>query len=235
MEDCQQDLQREVMAVKRVFIINGSPRKNYNTAALLHAFADGARETNAEVEVTEVNLYDLHFTGCRECYACKLRDGRSYGQCGFQDDITELLHQVAHADVVAFGSPIYFSEITAQLRSFLERLWYPFVQFKRGEKQIIAPKRVRTAFLITMNLSEMAMRRSGYDALLSPVLQWTGYVFGYEPQVQFCFDTLQYRDYNRYWADAWDVEGKKRRYETQFPLDLKQAQQLGYAMTMESG
>ena len=183
------------MAAKRVFIINGSPRKNYNTAALLHAFADGAREANAEVEVTEVNLYDLHFTGCRECYACKLRDGRSYGQCGFQDDITELLHQVAHADVVAFGSPIYFSEITAQLRGFLERLWYPFVQFKRGEKQIIAPKRVRTAFLITMNLSEIAMRRSGYDALLSPVLQWTGYVLGYEPQVQFSFDTLQYRDY----------------------------------------
>ena len=115
----------------------------------------------------------------------------------------------------------------------LRRKWRK--QFKRGEKQIIAPKRVRTAFLITMNLSEMAMRRSGYDALLSPVLQWTGYVFGYEPQVQFCFDTLQYRDYNRYWADAWDVEGKKRRYETQFPLDLKQAQQLGYAMTMESG
>ena len=222
------------MAAKRVYIINGSPRKNYHTAALLHAFADGAREANAEVEVTEVNLYDLHFTGCRECYACKLRDGRSYGRCGFRDDIADLLPQVAHSDVVAFGSPIYFSEITAQLRGFLERLWYPFVQFKRGEPQIIAPKQVRTAFLIPMNISEVAMRHSGYDALLQPVLQWTGYVFGHEPRVQYCFDTLQYRDYNRYWADAWNVAAKQRRHEPQFPLDLRQARQLGYSMTLES-
>lgn len=218
------------MAAKRVFTINGSPRKDYNTAQLLKAFADGAREEGSEVEVTEVNLYDLRFTGCRECYACKLRDGKSYGHCGFQDDITELLHQVAHTDVVAFGSPIYFSEITAQLRGFLERLWYPFVQFKRGEPQIIAPKRVQTAFLIPMNLTEQAMRRSGYEMLLQPVLQWTGYVFGYQPQVQFCFDTIQYRDYNRYWADAWNVEAKKLRHEKQFPLDLQQARQLGLSM-----
>ncbi|MBR1631383.1 MAG: flavodoxin family protein [Paludibacteraceae bacterium] len=216
---------------KRVYIINGSPRKNYNTAQLLHAFADGAREADKEVEVTETNLYDLHFTGCRECYACKLRGGKNYGHCGYPDEITELLHNVAHADVVAFGSPIYFSEITAQLRGFLERLWYPFVQFKRGEPQIIAPKRVRTAFLITMNVGETAMRRSGYDALLQPVLQWTEYVFGYKPQVQFCYDTLQYRDYNRYWADAWNVEGKKIRHEHQFPLDLHTARQLGHSMT----
>lgn len=222
------------MAAKRVYIINSSPRKDYNTAALLHAFAEGAHESNSEVEVTEVNLYDLHFTGCRECYACKLRDGRNYGQCGFKDDITELLQEVAHADVVAFGSPIYFSEITAQLRGFLERLWYPFVQFKRGETQIISPKRVRTAFLIPMNLTEMAMRHSGYDALLSPVLQWTEYVFGHEPQLQFCFDTLQYRDYDRYWADTWNVEGKKRRHEKQFPIDLQQARQLGRKMVEES-
>lgn len=215
------------MAAKRVFTINGSPRKDYNTAQLLKAFADGAREANSEVEVTEVNLYDLHFTGCRECYACKLRGGKSYGHCGFHDDITELLHQVAYADVVAFGSPIYFSEITAQLRGFLERLWYPFVQFKRGEPQIIAPKRVHTAFLIPMNLTEQAMRRSGYEMLLQPVLQWTGYIFGYQPQVQFCFDTIQYRDYDRYWADTWNVEAKKLRHEKQFPIDLQQARQLG--------
>lgn len=220
--------------MKKVFTINGSPRKDYNTAQLLRAFADGAHEASNEVEVEEVNLYDLHFTGCRECYACKLRGGRSYGHCGFRDDITNLLDRVAHSDVVAFGSPIYFSEITAQLRAFLERLWYPFVQFKRGEEQIIAPQPVRTAFLIPMNLTEQAMLRSGYDALLSPVLQWTQYIFGHEPQVQYCFDTLQYRDYDRYWADAWNVAAKQLRHERRFPTDLAQARQLGCSLAEAS-
>lgn len=218
------------MAGKQVFTINGSPRKDFNTAALLHAFADGAREVETEVEVVEVNLYDLHFTGCRECYVCKLRNGRSYGHCGFRDDITDYLDRVAHADVVAFGSPIFFSEITAQLRAFLERLWYPFVQFKRGEEQIIAPQPVRTAFLIPMNLTEQAMLRSGYDAILSPVLRWTQYIFGHDPRVQYCFDTLQYRDYDRYWADAWNIAAKQRRHEQHFPTDLVQAHQLGRSM-----
>ncbi|MBR1799192.1 MAG: flavodoxin family protein [Bacteroidales bacterium] len=220
--------------MKRVFAINGSPRKDYNTAQLLRAFVDGAREANDDVEIAEVNLYDLRFTGCRECYACKLRNGNSYGRCGFHDDITDLLDRVAHADVVAFGSPIYFSEITAQLRGFLERLWYPFVQFKRGEKQVIAPQPVHTAFLIPMNLTEQAMLSSGYDTLLAPVLQWTQYIFGHEPRVQYCFDTLQYRDYDRYWANAWNVAAKRLRHERHFPTDLEQARQLGRSLVEAS-
>ena len=65
--------------VKALFI-NGSPRKNGNTAQLLKRAMDGAREAGAEVEL--VNLYDrnLNYKGCMSCFACKLKGGKK-GVC----------------------------------------------------------------------------------------------------------------------------------------------------------
>lgn len=55
--------------MKKIMIIDGGPRKNMNTAAMVEAFAEGAREAGAEVKV--VRLYELEYTGCVSCLACK--------------------------------------------------------------------------------------------------------------------------------------------------------------------
>ena len=57
----------------KAFFINGSPRKNGNTAQLLKRAMDGAREAGAEVEL--VNLYDrsMNYKGCMSCFACKAK------------------------------------------------------------------------------------------------------------------------------------------------------------------
>ena len=57
----------------KALFINGSPRKNGNTAQLLKRAMDGAREAGAEVEL--VNLYDrsLNYKGCMSCFACKIK------------------------------------------------------------------------------------------------------------------------------------------------------------------
>ncbi len=59
-----------------VVAINGSPRKNWNTAILLNKALEGAAAKNASTEL--IHLYDLNFKGCVSCFACKQRGGKSY-------------------------------------------------------------------------------------------------------------------------------------------------------------
>ena len=61
----------------KILAINGSPRKNSNTATLLKKALEGAAAQGAETEL--IHLYDLNFKGCISCFACKLKDGKSYG------------------------------------------------------------------------------------------------------------------------------------------------------------
>ena len=61
----------------KALFINGSPRKNGNTAKLLKRAMEGAAEVGAETEL--INLYDrsLNFNGCMSCFACKLKGGKT--------------------------------------------------------------------------------------------------------------------------------------------------------------
>ena len=53
----------------KTIILNGSPRKNWNTALMLKEAGKGAESVGAEVEY--IDLFDLSYTGCRSCMACK--------------------------------------------------------------------------------------------------------------------------------------------------------------------
>jgi hypothetical protein len=53
----------------KTIILNGSPRKNWNTAQVLKSAQKGAESVGAETEY--IDLYDLSYTGCRSCMACK--------------------------------------------------------------------------------------------------------------------------------------------------------------------
>ena len=218
----------------KIYAINGSPRKNFNTAKLLQAFLDGAKSTSENVETEMINLYSLNFKGCTECFACKRKNGKSYGKCAYPDDITQLLQDVSQADVIAFGSPIYFFDITGELRCFLERLFYPYTAFKRGGDRVIAPRSIHTAFLYTMNVSEQEMKISDYEQNLAATLGWTQHIFTYTPTTLYSCYTYQYDDYSKYVADLWDIEEKERQRKEQFPIDLKNAFELGKRLIEEA-
>ncbi len=72
--------------------INGSPRKQWNTAQLLQKAMEGAKDAGAEVEM--VNLYDrnLNYKGCMSCFACKVKGGRK-GVCLFKDDLQSIMEK----------------------------------------------------------------------------------------------------------------------------------------------
>jgi multimeric flavodoxin WrbA len=108
-----------------VIAINGSPRKNWNTAMLLEEALKGAASKGADTEL--IHLYDLDFTGCTSCFACKLKDGKSYGRCAVSDDLTAVLDTIYDADALILGSPIYFGTVTGEMKSFMERLLFPYL------------------------------------------------------------------------------------------------------------
>ena len=70
--------------MKAIFI-NGSPRKNKNTAQMLEAAMKGAEEAGAEVEM--IHLYGLNYKGCMSCFLCKRKGNTANGLCGFKDEL----------------------------------------------------------------------------------------------------------------------------------------------------
>ncbi|QYR10810.1 flavodoxin family protein [Prevotella sp. Rep29] len=134
-----------------MMIIDGGPRKTFNTAAMLGKIAEGARSVSDEIEVKTVRLYDIDYKGCMSCMACKLK-GKVSNVCKFRDALTPILEEVAQADGLVLGSPIYFSEVTAQLRAFLERLIFAWLSY--NDYSLTAPKQMPVLLTYTMNANE---------------------------------------------------------------------------------
>ena len=99
----------------KVLAVNGSPRKKWNTAMLLEKALEGAGSQGAETEL--IHLYELSFTGCISCFACKMKGGKSYGRCAVKDDLTPVLESVEKIDALILGSPVYFGTVTGEIRA----------------------------------------------------------------------------------------------------------------------
>lgn len=211
----------------KVYAINGSPRKNKNTAILLQKALDGVKETakDKEIETEIINLYDLNYTGCKSCFACKRLGGKSYGKCAVKDDIQEVLEKVSQADGLIFGSPIYFGNITGQLLTFLERLLFPSLVYDKNYSTI-APKKMPTAFIYTMNAPENIMEQIGYSETFKHIESCIERTFT-KPLVMYSNNTYQFDDYSKYASSAFSEEAKAEHRKIQFPLDCQKAFELG--------
>ena len=100
------------------YIIDGGPRKRYNTAQLLEKAAEGIHDElkgnfdDEDINIHQIHLYDLDYKGCKSCFHCKRIGGKYYAQCPIKDDLRDLLPKMKNSDGIIFGSPIYFGEIT---------------------------------------------------------------------------------------------------------------------------
>ncbi|MFA6224724.1 MAG: flavodoxin family protein [Methanoregula sp.] len=207
----------------KVIAINGSPRKKWNTATLLEHALAVTQSKGAETEL--IHLYDLDFKGCTSCFACKLKGGKSYGKCALRDGLTPVLEKIQDVDALILGSPIYFGTVTGEMRCFMERLLFPYLVYTSPSTSLFARK-IRTAFIYTMNVSEQQMKDYHYTVhtgLNESVLNRT---FGHA-ESQFSFETLQFEDYDKVVFSYFDPEERKERRRTVFPLDCKRASDLG--------
>ena len=206
----------------KVIAINGSPRKGWNTDTLLKKALDGAASAGAETEIAY--LYDLKFRGCVSCLACKLQKEPRPNRCILRDDLTAVLDKVHEADAVILGSPIYFSEITGEARSFLERFLFQYLNYDDYTKPLSPKKRIGLVF--TMNISEPKFDEFGYNVLFQRYENWMKHYFGH-CETLLATDTLQAKDYSRYHLGMFDAASKQFRHDTVFPQDCQKAYELG--------
>lgn len=221
------------MTNKKICIVNGSPRRNWNTEKMCQSFADGANDNGVEVEV--INLYDIDYKGCRSCFACKLRDGKNYGKCAYPDGLKDILHNVSMADGLVFASPVYFGEVTGSMKSFCERLFFPFIIYDENFTPI-PPKKLKTAVIYTMNVDKSIFETSYIgENNCGPIgffENWITHIYG-KPYRICAFNTYQFSDYSKYVADIFDENEKSKHHNEVFPEDLKKAYQAGGKMAKE--
>ena len=213
--------------MKKIMIIDGGPRKNMNTAAMVQAFAEGAREGGAEVKV--VRLYDIDYKGCRSCMACQLKDKR-VPSCRFKDGLTDILAECAEADGLVLASPIYYGEVTAMARAFWERLTFPWLSYKDGSFD--APKKMPVTFIYTMN----GMPNNAEDVsknTMRNVEFMTGLALGCEVEVITACNTTQVNDYSRYHFADGTAEAKARWRAEHWEEDLQKAREAGKRMAKQ--
>ncbi len=207
----------------KIMAFNGSPRKNWNTATLLQKALEGAASQGAATEL--IHLYDLTYKGCISCFACKAIGGTSYGKCAVQDDLTPIFNRIEQADAILMGSPIYWGDISGEIKSFLERLLFQYTTYTNPPGSLFA-NRIRTGFIYTMNATEEIMKEWRYAVNFDRYEGALRRIFGESEYMCSC-DTCQFDDYSKVLSTRFDPVKKKQRHEEVFPLDCQKAFDMG--------
>ena len=207
----------------RIIAFNGSPRKEWNTATLLNKALEGAASAGAKTEL--VHLYDLKYHGCISCFACKEKDGKSYGRCAVKDDLKPIFKRIEESDAVIFGSPVYLANISGEMQSFLERLVFQYLTYTDPPGSLF-PGKIRAGFIYTMGVPEKVMHELGYGQRFAVVDRLLKITFG-SSETLLCFDTYQFEDYSRFVAPRFNPEEKLKIRKEVFPRDCKKAFEMG--------
>ena len=206
----------------KIIAINGSPRKKWNTHILLEKCLDGAKELGAETEL--IHLYDVQFKGCTSCLCCKLK-GNFVSKCVMKDDLEIILQKICDCDALVLGSPIYFSTVTGEMRSFMERLFFPYLSYE-GKPSSFG-KKINTAFIYTMNIPAIAIPLFGYNKIFKDNKKLMNSIFG-KSKYLLSTSTYQFDDYSKYAMTYFDGNKRLKRRDTVFvENDCKKASLLG--------
>ncbi|MGI6106197.1 MAG: flavodoxin family protein [Raoultibacter sp.] len=98
----------------RILAINGSHRKGKCTADLLNIALDEAKAKGAETELIELPDYEVNY--CIACNKCLMNK-----TCTVEDDMQGIVEKMLDADGIILGSPDYFSNVTARMKTFFDR------------------------------------------------------------------------------------------------------------------
>lgn len=101
----------------KIAILNGSPKIG-NTAAMVNAFAEGAKAAGHDVEIIHVGK--MKIAGCLGCEYCHTK---GEGKCIQQDDMAKVIPAYLESDMIVFATPIYYFDMTAQLSAAIQRVY----------------------------------------------------------------------------------------------------------------
>lgn len=100
---------------KNIVIVSSTPRKDGNSDILAEEFARGAKEAGHNVK--KINIREIELKFCIGCMSCM-----TSGKCVINDSMNSLYEPIKNADVLVFATPVYYYEMSGQLKTFLDRL-----------------------------------------------------------------------------------------------------------------
>ncbi len=114
----------------RIACLLGSPRENGNSSTVAKRFCEEAR--NCKADVITFSLSKLRYRGCIACMACKTGSD----DCVLQDDLAAVLDAVRKADVLVMATPVYYGDVSSQLKGFIDRTFcYLTPEFHNSDKK----------------------------------------------------------------------------------------------------
>ena len=144
---------------KKIVIINGSPRKNGNTAALIEWFAEGAESAGGRVEIVPAAFLKYKSNGCISCRKCQTK--KEY-ECSVDDEGKQALKKMAKAEVIVMATPLYFYGPSAQLKHIFDRM-FSLYKWDNDAGTMKTPLKGKTFLLIASAYEDI-----GLDALEKP-------------------------------------------------------------------
>ena len=99
---------------KKVLIISTSLRNNANSEILARETERGAKDAGHTVEF--VTLKDKKIEFCKGCMACQ-----KLGRCAINDDANEITAKMKDSDVIVWATPIYYYEMSGQMKTLIDR------------------------------------------------------------------------------------------------------------------
>ena len=102
----------------KILVLNGSPRPNGNTAAMISAFLEGAE--GGGHDITVVPVCQKKIAGCLACEYCHTKGN---GACIQKDDMQEIYPVLDEAEMIVLASPVYYHSFTGQLQCAINRIY----------------------------------------------------------------------------------------------------------------
>lgn len=134
--------------MKRILAVSTSPRKGGNADTMVHAAAKAARTAGAEV--WEVTFRDKDINYCISCGYCKAPGNA--GLCSQKDDMPEIIEYLKTCDGVIFSTGVYFGTITAQAKTFIDRMYTLFVPGPPPKDKPAPEKSKKVLFIMTQGM-----------------------------------------------------------------------------------
>ncbi|PLX78036.1 MAG: NADPH-dependent FMN reductase [Desulfuromonas sp.] len=153
----------------KIVCLYGSPRRQGNSAELARRFLAAAEVHGAEI--CEYHLNNLTLRGCQGCNRCK----QDLETCVLEDDLAPVLDAVFDADLVVFASPVYYGDVSAQLKMFIDR---SFCYLRPGYISLDQPSRLSAPKPLVFILTQGHRDPQAFADILprySQLFRWIGF------------------------------------------------------------
>ena len=157
----------------KVVCLYGSARRKGNSALLAQRFLASASSRGAEISEYHLNELTLH--GCQGCNRCKV----DLDTCVLNDDLSPVLDAVFNADLVVFATPVYYGDVTAQLKMFIDR---SYCYLRPGYINLDQPSRLASPKPLVFIVAQGHRDPKAFSDILpryTELFRWTGFASVY--------------------------------------------------------